>query len=74
MPAMLHAEVSFAVGANDILKFKSVFPQWAEEIVKWTPEKNGCIKVELTGKRFFIFTYVDDLTWRMETVRMNKKA
>lgn len=62
------------MAASDILKFKSVFPQLGEEIVKWTPDKNGCIKVELTGKRFFIFTYVDDLTWRLETVRMSKKG
>lgn len=62
------------MATSDILKFKSVFPQWAEEIVKWTPDKNGCIKVELTGKRFFIFTYADDLTWRLETVRMSKKG
>lgn len=59
---------------SDIEKFKAVFPAWAQEIVKWTPEKSGSVKVELTGKRFFIFTYVDDLVWRLETIRMNKKA
>lgn len=62
------------MAVNDIEKFKAVFPNWADELVKWTPNSNGCIKVELTGKRFFIFTYVDDRTWRLETIRMSKKA
>lgn len=62
------------MAVGDIEKFKSAFPSWANDIVKWTPEKNGCIKVELTGKRFYVFTYVDERTWRLETVRMSKKV
>lgn len=62
------------MAVSDIDRFKAVFPYWANEIVKWTPERNGCVKVELTGKRFFIFTYVDERTWRVETIRMSKKG
>lgn len=54
-------------------RFKEVFPEWSQQIVKWTPNKDGCIKIELEGKRFFIFTYVDERTWKLETVRMNVK-
>ena len=50
-------------------RFKSVFPQWASEIVNWTPAGHGPIEVELTNKRFFVFTYVSERTWRLETVR-----
>ena len=62
------------MAVSDIEKFKAVFPNWANEIVKWTPNGDGCMKVELTGKRFFIFTYVDERTWRLETIRMSKKV
>ena len=54
-------------------RFKQVFPMWADEVTMWTPNKNGSVKLELTGKRFFIFTYADDRTWRLETIRMYKK-
>ena len=41
-----------------IERFKEVFPEWGNRIVKWTPNKDGCIRVELEGKKFFIFTYI----------------
>ena len=58
---------------NAVERFKQVFPEWGEKIVKWTPNKDGCIRIELEGKRFFIFTYIDDRTWKLETVRMHSK-
>ncbi len=59
---------------EQILKrFKEVFPMWANDIVKYTPEKNNVILVELTGKRFYYFQYIDDRTWKTETVRMWKR-
>lgn len=58
---------------SDIMRFKQVFPYWAADIVKWTPNKDGSMRIELTEKRFLIFTYVDDPTWKLETVRMHKK-
>ena len=45
---------------------------WANDIVKYTPEKGNWIKIELTGKRFYFFQYENDRTWKMETVRMRK--
>lgn len=30
---------------------------WANDIVKYTPEKGNWIKIELTGKRFYFFQY-----------------
>lgn len=55
-------------------RFCVIFPNWAESIEKWTPNKDGSVKIELLGHRFFIFTYKDDRTWRLETVRMHKEA
>lgn len=55
-------------------RFCAIFPMWANHIVKWTPNKDGSVKIELTGKQFFIFTYADDHTWRLETVRMHKNV
>ena len=70
---MLRAEVSSVASNEEILRrFKEVFPMWANDIVKYTPEKGNWIKVELTGKRFYFFQYENDRTWKMETVRMRK--
>jgi hypothetical protein len=54
---------------KELMTFIKVFPQWTDEVVTWTPNKDGSIRVELTGKRFFIFSYWDERTWRLETVR-----
>ena len=70
---MPHAGVSSVPSTREIDKFIQVFPQWEPQIVKWTPHKDGTLKVELTDKRFFIFTYWDDRTWRLETVRSYEK-
>lgn len=64
------------MGANDILqKFKVCFPLWADEVVMYKPLKGHehAIKIELTGKRFYIFTYTDDRTIRLETIRSYEK-
>ena len=54
-------------------RFAQVFPEWGKQIVKWTPNKDGCVRIELEDKRFFIFTYMDERTWKLETVRMHSK-
>ena len=56
-----------------LARFKCIFPQFAGDIVKWTPNKDGSIRVELTGKRFFIFHYVDDRTWCLMSQRYKTK-
>lgn len=55
-------------------RFKQVFPVWADDIESYTLQKDDTLKVELNGKRFYIFTYVNDVTWKLESVRMYKKA
>ena len=50
-------------------KFKTCFPFWADKIVKWTPNKDTTVRVELEGKIFFVFTYIDERTWKLETMR-----
>lgn len=55
---------------NELLKrFQELFPMWKDDIVKWTPNKDGTVKIELSGKRFLIFSYWGDRSWRLETVR-----
>jgi hypothetical protein len=53
-------------------RFKQVFPMWADDIVSYTPGKDNWIKVELTGKRFYFFKFINNLTWKLESVRMRK--
>lgn len=72
-PDIPRAEVSSVPSTREIDKFIQVFPFWEPHIVKWTPHKDGTLKVELTDKRFFIFTYWDERTWRLETVRSYEK-
>lgn len=59
---------------SELEHFKATFPMWKDRIVGWTPNKDGSIKVELSEKIFYVFTYSDDHTWRLETVRMYKKT
>lgn len=60
-------------GTLGLQKFKEVFPFWVEDIRLWKLNKDDTIQVELSGKRFFVFTYIDEHTWRIETVRMHKR-
>lgn len=63
------------MAAKDILeKFKQSFPMWADSIVMYKQNRDGSLKIELTGKRFYIFTYTDDKTMRLETVRSYEKG
>lgn len=56
-----------------LIRFKTLFPNYSESIVKWTPEKDGSIRIELTEKRFFVFHYIDDRTWKLESLRYHLK-
>lgn len=56
-----------------LARFKGIFPQFAGDIAKWTPNKDGSIRVELSGKRFFIFHYLDDRTWCLMSQRYKTK-
>ena len=72
---MLRVEVSWKMATKDILeKFKECFPCWADDIIMYKQNKDGSIKVELKGKRFYVFTYKDDRTMRCETVRSYEKS
>jgi len=61
-------------GKSALEKFKVVFPWWVDDICVWKVNSDKSIQVELEGKRFFVFTYVDEHTWRLETVRMSKRG
>ena len=60
-------------GRATVEKFKETFPQWADQIVKWTPNKDDSVKIELKNRKFYIFTCENDGSIRLESVRQYKK-
>ena len=57
------------VDEDAIQLFKKIFPCWENSITKWAPQKDGSVRIELSGQVFFIVSVIDERTWRLETVR-----
>lgn len=71
---MSDAEVKWISSAQAALqKFQNLFSNYASDIVRWTPYKDGSLKIELTQKRFFVFLYLDERTWKLESLRYHLK-
>ena len=54
-------------------RLKELFPDIYARATKWTPNKDGSIKLELEKHKFVIFTCSDERMWRLESVRMHEK-
>lgn len=49
--------------------FELYFPDYAGDKVElWFPNGKNSIRVRQTNKQEFIFSYIDQKTWRFETV------
>ena len=49
--------------------FELYFPDYAVDKVElWFPNGKNSIRVRQTNKQEFIFSYIDQKTWRFETV------
>lgn len=60
-------------GKSIIDIFKREWPELGAQVEKWTPMGIGRIKVRLKNRSELIFTYYDDDSWSLETLKFNKK-
>ncbi len=55
---------------NEIYKqFELYFPDYAKErVAVWFPNGKNCIRVRQINGQEFVFSYIDQNTWKFETV------
>lgn len=49
-------------------QFQELFPRESKFVEMWFPNGKHSIRVRLTTKQEFIFTYNDKANWRLETI------
>ena len=48
--------------------FEAYFPEVAAKVDVWFPNGKDSVRVRLTSKREFIFSYINDNHWSFETI------
>lgn len=49
-------------------QFKTIFPNYAEKLDAWFPNGKNSVRIRLTDKQQFVFTYNKKHDWTFETV------
>ena len=50
-------------------KFKSLFPVWADDVMKWKDYGKNTIQIKLTSRKdSLVFEYYSDKKWSLRTV------
>jgi hypothetical protein len=54
---------------SDILaKFLSMFPNYVDKVVRWSPDGHNVIKIRLDDYSGLLFTYTTPKIWTLESI------
>ena len=53
--------------------FKRLFPNLANDIASWGVGDDNAIRMNMEDKRMFVFTYISDNEWTLETLKAYAK-